>query len=166
MSVVYIVMGVSGCGKTTIGKKLAATLDLPFYDADDFHPQVNIDKMASGKPLQDSDRWPWLDMLAIKINTWSQAEGAVLACSALKEVYRERLYSDNAFAKAKQNFVYLDASFETISKRLASRQNHFFNPSLLQSQFDTLEVPSYGIKVSVAQSTDQILTDILKEIEA
>lgn len=166
MSVVYIVMGVSGCGKTTIGKKLAATLDLPFYDADDFHPQANIDKMASGSPLQDNDRWPWLDALAVKINMWSRAKGAVLACSALKEVYRERLYSDNAFAKAKQNFIYLDANFETISQRLALRQNHFFDPALLQSQYDTLEIPSYGIQVSVAQSTDQILTDILKEIEA
>lgn len=166
MSVVYIVMGVSGCGKTTIGKKLAATLDLPFYDADDFHPQANIDKMASGSPLQDNDRWPWLDSLATEIKQWSSGNGAVLACSALKEVYRERLYSDNAFAKAKQNFIYLDANFETISQRLASRQNHFFDPALLQSQYDTLEVPSYGIQVSVAQSTDQILTDILKEIEA
>lgn len=184
MAPVYIVMGVSGSGKTTIGKLLAQELDIPFYDADDYHPQANIDKMASGTPLNDKDRWPWLDVLARNINEWEKTKGAVLACSALKEVYRERLFKDIAtstslstgFAparrslsvggKAKQNFVYLKADFETIKERLAKRENHFFDSKLLQSQFDTLEVPEYGIQVDIVQSKDKLIEEIISIIQA
>ncbi len=165
MKNVYIVMGVSGCGKSTIGKMLSKQLRVPFYDADDFHPQVSVDKMASGIPLQDEDRWPWLDSLAGEIQQWSSDQGAVLACSALKEIYRERLFSQSAFEKAKQNFIYLDANFEALSKRLASRKNHFFNPSLLQSQFDTLEVPQYGIHVAATLAKEDIIKRIQQIIE-
>ena len=165
MGNVYIVMGVSGCGKSTIGKMLSERLEIPFYDADDFHPQVNIDKMASGHPLQDDDRWPWLEALAAEIIKWSSSKGAVLACSALKEVYRERLFSKSAFAKAKQHFIYLDADFETISSRLASRKNHFFDPALLQSQFDTLEVPSYGIHIDVTIEKEAIINRVQQIIQ-
>ncbi|TVZ23280.1 gluconokinase [Dokdonia sp. Hel_I_63] len=165
MKNVYIVMGVSGCGKSTIGKMLSERLKIPFYDADDFHPQTNIDKMASGTPLQDEDRWPWLDSLALEIQQWSGDKGSVLACSALKEVYRKRLFSESAFAKAKQNFIYLDANFEALSKRLASRKNHFFDPSLLQSQFDTLEVPQYGIHVEATLAKEYIIRRIQQIIE-
>ena len=165
MGNVYIVMGVSGCGKSTIGKMLSERLEIPFYDADDFHPQVNIDKMASGHPLQDEDRWPWLEAIAVEIIKWSSSKGAVLACSALKEVYRERLFSKSAFAKAKQHFIYLDADFETISSRLASRKNHFFDPALLQSQFDTLEVPSYGIHIDVTLEKEAITNRVQQIIQ-
>lgn len=163
-------MGVSGCGKTTIGELLAARLHLPFYDADDFHPQTNVDKMASGTPLQDDDRWPWLDILAKKIQMWEQDSGAVLACSALKEVYRARLFSNKHAPKltsaSKNNFIFLDASFEMISNRLAQREDHFFDPRLLQSQFDTLEVPSYGIQANAGLGQEVVLKEILKMVSA
>lgn len=162
MATIYILFGVSGCGKTTIGKMLAAHLALTFYDADDFHPQSNVAKMASGVPLQDADRWPWLDVLSKEIENWGSREGAVLACSALKEGYRRRLFmEDIAFAKAKKNFIYLNVSFEVIYKRLQHRKNHFFNPSLVQSQFDTLEVPDYGLHVDGAQTAEAVLKYIL-----
>jgi len=166
-------MGVSGCGKSTIGKLLAKKLDIPFFDADDYHMPSNIIKMASGKPLVDEDRWPWLELLSMEIKKWQQEKGAVLACSALKEVYRERLFgfnnsedsggSDNeAFAKAKNNIVYLKGDFENIEKRLQTRKSHFFDPKLLQSQFDTLEEPSYGIHIDASAPIKSIIPQILK----
>lgn len=171
MSTVYIVMGVSGCGKTTVGKQLAEQLDIPFYDADDYHLPRNIAKMASGNPLVDEDRWPWLDILAVEIEKWQQDKGAVLACSALKEVYRSRLFGikdggdiadDSAFAKAKKNTIYLEANFDAISVRLASRKNHFFDPSLLQSQYDTLEIPSYGLHIDATLDKRDIVEKIIQ----
>lgn len=167
MATVYIIMGVSGCGKTTIGKMLSEQLGIPFYDADDFHPQVNIDKMVSGKPLEDQDRWPWLDILAQDIKKWSKSKGAILACSALKEVYRERLFVNNdVFAAAKKNFIYLDADYDFIKRRLEMRKNHFFNSSLLQSQFDTLEAPNYGIHIDVTETKEVIVNRIIKTIRS
>jgi len=157
MTRVYIIMGVSGVGKTTIGKSLAARLKVDFYDADDFHPQSNIDKMSSGTPLTDEDRWPWLDILALNIQTW-KTEGAVLACSALKESYRERL---SAFAKAETTFVYLKASFSAVESRLAQRKGHFFDSALLQSQFDTIEEPTYGIVADATKSPEEIINQLL-----
>lgn len=162
MAAVYVVMGVSGSGKTTIGKKLAERLDLPFYDADDFHPAVNINKMTAGYSLEDTDRWPWLDTLAKEIAVWSEQRGAVLACSALKEVYRERLFvGAQALARAKQGFIYLDAPFNVIKARLASREDHFFDARLLQSQYDTLEIPNYGIHIDVSQTEAETIKEIL-----
>jgi 6-phosphogluconate dehydrogenase len=160
MEKVYIVMGVSGVGKTTIGEALASALGYPFYDADDFHPQENIAKMASGSPLTDDDRWPWLDALGQKIQDWS-TRGAVLACSALKEVYRERL---SAFAKARTSYIYLHASFDEISYRLSERKTHFFNATLLQSQFDTLEPPQKAIRVNGHLTKEQIINYILLKL--
>ncbi|QDU72553.1 gluconokinase [Mucisphaera calidilacus] len=135
---VYVVMGVSGCGKSTIGKRLAQRLNLPFYDADDFHPQANRDKMAAGQPLNDHDRQPWLETLAHNIQSWASAPegGAVLACSALKRAYRDTLRSTPAV-----RFVLLVGSFELILSRMQQRSDHFMPATLLQSQFDTLETP-------------------------
>ncbi len=167
MALVYIIMGVSGSGKTTVGKMLAEALQIPFYDADDFHPETNIKKMATGVALNDSDRWPWLDVLASKIDVWSENRGAVLACSALKEVYRKRLFkNDNAFAKAKSNFIYLHAEKHLINERLARRENHFFDSSLVNSQFEALEPPSYGKRLDAATSKEMILTRILQHIRS
>jgi gluconokinase len=140
MSKVYIVMGVSGVGKTTIGQGFARQLGVPFYDADDFHPEGNKAKMAAGNPLQDEDRWPWLDILAAHIKDWKK-DGAVLACSALKESYRDRLQQHTTVV-----YIYLKASFALIFKRIQARKNHFFNPDLLDSQFDTLEVPKMQLQ--------------------
>ena len=159
MSQVYIIMGVSGVGKTTIGKGLADKLSIPFYDADDFHPDANKTKMAAGNPLVDEDRLPWLDTLATNINDWKE-EGAVLACSALKESYRERLQRHTSVI-----YVHLEASFELISKRIEARKNHFFKPELLQSQFDALEVPENVITLSVENTPDTIVNSLMNIIE-
>jgi len=153
-SKVIIVLGVSGCGKTSVGKALGKSLQIPFYDADDFHPKANIEKMRSGTPLNDDDRWPWLDTLSRKLLQWQSEGGAVLACSALKEMYREQLSS-----KTKVDWVYLDGDFNTIYERMKQR-NHFMKPELLQSQFDTLEVPSYGKHISVTKTVDQIVKEL------
>lgn len=166
MGIVYIIMGVSGVGKTTIGKALAKELNCPFYDADDFHPQENIDKMASGIPLDDKDREPWLDMLAQHIIDWS-AKGAILACSALKESYRKHLTSQlpEEPTDKKVKFIYLKADYENIQKRLSQRSSHFFNPSLLRSQFDTLQPPTNAINVDGHQSQQQIINSILMKLK-
>lgn len=166
MAVVYIIMGVSGVGKTTIGKALATQLDHPFYDADDFHPQENIDKMASGISLNDQDREPWLDVLAHKIKEWA-AHGAILACSALKESYRKHLSSllPNQQYGTKVIFIYLKADFEKIHERLAHRISHFFDPSLLQSQFDALEPPTDALQVDGHQSQHHIINSILMKLK-
>ncbi|WP_029209509.1 gluconokinase [Aquimarina agarilytica] len=156
-----IVMGVSGSGKSTIAKLLADKTGLDYYDADDFHPQSNIDKMKGGKALNDTDRKPWLLLLAKKLYEWEQQKGAILACSALKESYRELLSSQSKKIK----WVYLTGTFETIKNRIESRKGHFMDTHLLQSQFDTLEPPTYGVHVAIDQTPQQITTQILSRIQ-
>ena len=134
---VLIVFGVSGAGKTTIGKLLAQEVGWHFYEADDFHSRANIDKMHRGIPLNDEDRWPWLESLRRLIERSLEAgENAVLACSALKRAYRERLrVSDEV------KFVFLRGDYALIEKQLRRRHGHFMNPELLRSQFAVLEEP-------------------------
>jgi carbohydrate kinase (thermoresistant glucokinase family) len=156
-----VIMGVSGCGKTTIGQGLAKQLGLPYYDADDFHPQSNIDKMKHGFPLNDEDRMPWLSNLAEHIKTWDEQGGAVLSCSALKESYRTLLASKSTAIK----WVYLKGSFELIQSRLEQRAGHYMKSNLLQSQFDTLEEPDYGIHVSIDNTPETILNSILSKLK-
>ncbi|MFK7935901.1 MAG: gluconokinase [Saprospiraceae bacterium] len=158
MKNIYIIMGVSGCGKTTVGKLLAQELNLSFHDADDYHPTANVEKMASGQPLNDDDRQPWLEILADKLAEWQQAGGAVLACSALKEKYRQTLQSQVTDIQ----WVWLDGSFELIQKRMQARRGHFMDAKMLQSQFDALEPPTYGLKISIDQSAEAIVEYILK----
>jgi gluconokinase len=135
--VIVIVFGVSGAGKTTIGKLLAEQLGWTFYEADDFHPRANIEKMQSGRPLTDEDRWPWLERLRDQIKrSISAKEEAVLACSALKRAYRECLrVSDDV------KFVFLRGDYALIEKQLHGRRCHFMSPALLRSQFADLEEP-------------------------
>ena len=158
MHKIYIIMGVSGVGKTTIGKQLAQQLQIPFYDADDFHPQKNIEKMAMGIALEDKDRWPWLSILAREIQDWTQT-GAVLACSALKESYREILNVNPAVI-----FVHLYGTFELIAQRIQARTHHYFKPELLQSQFDSLEAPAHAIKININDAPDNVVQSILNVI--
>ncbi len=158
---IYIVFGVSGIGKTTIGKILAWELNIPFFDADDFHPTANVAKMKGGNPLNDKDRAPWLGILAKNIQVWNENSGAVLACSALKEDYRRVLQSVN---KKEIKWIFLNADMSIISERLAQRENHYMNPKLLQSQFDTLEIPNYGIQINVNQAKEQIMSEILEKL--
>ncbi|RYF85522.1 MAG: gluconokinase [Chitinophagaceae bacterium] len=158
---VYIVMGVSGSGKTTIGQLLAKKLGFPFYDADDFHSATNISKMEIGTPLTDEDRDGWLKSLADEIVVWEAAGGAVLACSALKEKYRQLLCSQ---AKGRIQWIFLKGSKALIEERILDRKGHFMKAGLLDSQFRILEEPAYGIKVSINQDVDEIVREILKEL--
>jgi gluconokinase len=143
-----VVMGVAGAGKTSVGERLAGRLGVPFIEGDAFHPRSNVEKMASGVPLDDADRWPWLDTIGAAIKD-SPAEFLVVACSALKRSYRARL----AVAAGRPLvFVFLDASRETLARRLAARCKHFMPPGLLDSQLATLERPGpdeSAIRVSV-----------------
>ena len=134
---IVIVFGVSGAGKTTIGKLLAEQFGWRFYEADDFHSSANVEKMRSGLPLADEDRWPWLNLLREQITrSLTAKENAVLACSALKRVYRERLRIGDDV-----KFVFLRGNYGLIERQLRRRRGHFMNPALLQSQFADLEEP-------------------------
>lgn len=152
-----VIMGVSGSGKSTIAKLLAEKLAWRFIDADDFHPQANRSKLSQGIALTDSDRWPWLDHLAELIGEDTKT---VLACSALKEIYRLRLQKFTPI-----DFVYLDGDFETISQRLSTRSGHFMNPQLLDSQFATLEVPKECLKIKISESPESIIATIEEQLQ-
>ena len=143
---VFIVMGVSGSGKTTVGQHLAHRLGLPFYDADDFHSAANIAKMSHGTPLTDDDRRGWLATLATDLGTWEQAGGAVMACSALKEKYRATLQSG---ARYPLHWVFLDGSRELLLARMQGRNGHYMHPAMLDSQLADLEKPVYALCLSI-----------------
>lgn len=135
-----VLMGVSGCGKTSVGVPLAAALRTGYIEADDYHPEANRRKMAAGTPLTDADRWPWLDALAGATATIARAEGGVVTtCSALKRTYRERLA---AAADLPLTFVWLDVPKPVLAQRLRARRNHYMPASLLDSQLATLEPPT------------------------
>ena len=156
---IVIVFGVSGAGKTTIGKLLAQEVGWHFYEADDFHSRANIEKMHRGIPLNDEDRWPWLASLRQLIERSLEAgENAVLACSALKRAYRERLrVSDEV------KFVFLRGDYALIEKQLRRRHGHFMNPELLRSQFAALEEPKPdedAITVKLARTPEEIVEEI------
>jgi len=157
---VIIVFGVSGSGKTTTGQLLAEQMNLPFYDADDFHPPENVKKMSEGIPLQDEDRKHWLEELATNIKEWSEKEGAVLACSALKERYRKQLHVSDDI-----QWVFLKGSPDLINERIKARKNHYMNPLLLDSQIADLEMPGYGITVDVIKAPHLIVRRIMDRLE-
>lgn len=158
----FIVMGVSGCGKSSVGKSLAQTLGWDFYDADDFHPPANVAKMASGIPLDDSDRAPWLAALHDLISSSLEADKpGVLACSALKERYRQQLMDGNEDVQ----IVYLQGSYELIWSRMEKRTDHYMKPHMLKSQFETLEEPMKALTMDVSMSVDAIVQEIMKHME-
>ena len=156
---IVLVMGVSGSGKNAIGEPLAQRLGWKFIDGDDYHPPENVRKMAAGIPLQDEDRWPWLDRLNAVLRKEKQA---VLACSALKEAYRRRLLA----GIEKHAIVYLHGSFELIRDRVAHRKHRYMPASLLRSQFDTLEPPTDAIDVDVAQDVESSVKTIVERLTA
>ena len=154
---IVILMGVTGCGKTRVGTLLAQDCGWAFCDADDFHPAANVAKMKSGVPLTDEDRWPWLERLnTFLLESERQGKSLVLACSALKQVYRDRLARGCAAAR----FVFLDGDIELIRARLAARQGHYMNPKLLDSQFAILERPQDALRLDVAASPELLVRRI------
>ncbi len=157
---IYVVMGVSGCGKSTIGLLLAEKLGIPFFDGDDYHPEANVKKMKSGLALNDDDRKGWLEALN-ELAIEHKQKGAVIACSALKESYRSLLRKQ---LKKELAFVYLKGSFSEIHARLQKRKGHYMPIELLKSQFETLEEPKDAITVSITHSPDRIVTEILEKI--
>ncbi len=162
MSQVFVIMGVSGCGKTMVGQALAAHLNCPFYDGDDFHPPENVAKMAGGIPLDDADRAPWLARLAALIQEHlNKGETAVLACSALKRRYRDRLS-----VSEQVQFIFLDGDFDLIWGRMLVRQDHYMKPEMLHSQFEALEPPDDNevIRIPIDCPKDDVMALILQEI--
>jgi len=150
-------MGVAGAGKSTLGAGLARRLGWPFIDADDHHPPRNVAKMASGIPLEDEDRWPWLDQL----NTMLAGEkNVVLACSALKDSYRRRLLAGIGPSR----IVYLQGSFELIAARLATRRHRYMPASLLESQFAALEPPAGAIAIDIAAEPGRCVDAIVQAL--
>jgi carbohydrate kinase (thermoresistant glucokinase family) len=160
-----IVMGVSGSGKTTIGELLAQQLGRPFYDGDDYHSAANVAKMAAGHPLTDADRHDWLATLATHLGEWEKEGGAVLACSALKEAYRQTL---QAGEQLPLTWVFLDGSRELLEKRLEGRHDHYMKASMLDSQLDTLEKPTYGLRIELTNSETpaQVVARIVAQLPA
>lgn len=155
-------MGVSGCGKSTIGRLLSEKLAIPFFDGDDYHPTSNIQKMSSGTPLTDDDRQQWLINLNQLAIEQSRLNGAIIACSALKESYRDIL---KTALEKNVRWVVLNGPEEVIQERMSSRKNHFMPSHLLRSQFETLETPTYGVHVNITNTIETMLNIILKELD-
>lgn len=160
---IIVVMGVSGSGKSTIGRALAGRLGLAFCEGDELHPPANVEKMARGEPLTDADRWPWLAALRRWMdNQTSAGQSGVMACSALKRAYRDVLCSGDS----EVCFVYLQAPTAWIRQRLQGRDDHFMPVSLLNSQLAALEEPVEAIHVDARQSKEQILDRIQRQLPA
>ena len=158
---VIILIGVSGCGKTTIGIELSKRLGCLFLDGDDFHSEANIEKMSGGIPLTEADRRPWLDRLRRKIEEClDSGENLVLACSALSRNSRDVLRGNSADVR----FVYLQGSKELIAQRLKNRKGHFSSPDLLDSQFDVLQEPDSAIVVAITLSPQEIVAQVSSEL--
>jgi len=157
--VVVIIFGVSGAGKTTLGKLLARELGWAFYEADDFHSPDNVEKMHAGISLTNEDRWPWLESLCELVKrSLAAGENAILACSALKKTYRDCLQ-----VSADVRFVYLRGGYELIANQLRHRRGHFMNPALLQSQFADLEEPrptEGAIVIELGRSPNELVGEI------
>ncbi|MDO9416113.1 gluconokinase [Pararhizobium sp.] len=160
-----VVMGVSGCGKSSVGERLAEHLGLPYVEGDSLHPAANIEKMSKGIPLDDADRWPWLDIIGQRLAAAGPA-GTVISCSALKRTYRDRLRQAAGRPLA---FVFLKGSREILLARMTARPGHFFKAPLLDSQLATLESPEGEdrvVTVDIAPSPDSITETALEGLAA
>lgn len=163
--VVLVLMGVSGCGKTSVAELLADRLGWPFQEGDALHPQANVDKMAAGRPLTDEDRWPWLDLVAAWIDQrLDSGQNGIVTCSALRRVYREKLDRRGSGVL----FVYLAGDYDLIAARIAARHGHYMPPGLLKSQFSTLEEPAAdepAIRVNIAGTPREIADRIIEQLD-
>lgn len=160
---VVVVMGVAGCGKSTVGPLIAHALGADFAEGDTFHPPANVAKMSRGEPLDDSDRMPWLAAMADAIREWqTKGKPTVLACSALRQHYRDILAGGSAGVR----FVFLRGTQATIADRIGRRRDHFMPPSLLASQFATLEEPEDAIAVDVGGTPEAIAAAALERLRA
>jgi gluconokinase len=158
--VIVLLMGPAGSGKTTVGELLASQLGWEFADGDSFHSPANIEKMSRGVPLDDHDRIPWLDAIRAAMEHWNaQRRNVVLACSALKKSYRERLLINSAV-----RLVYLKGTFDLLRQRLHARKGHYATEQILKSQFADLEEPADAITMDVAQSPEEIVAQIRKQL--
>ena len=154
-------MGVSGSGKSTLGKILAKKLNGFFIEGDELHPKQNIQKMSNGVPLNDNDRYCWLKKIKNKILSFSENKQLiVVSCSALKEKYREIIQGEKEFF-----WIFLFSKYKLIYNRIKKRKNHFMSEKLLKSQFEDLEIPSYGLHINVKYKIDTIIEKIIFNIK-
>lgn len=160
MKAVIYIMGVAGSGKTTIAKLLSAETAIPFFDADDFHPAVNILKMKAGRPLNDEDRQPWLAVLNKLAAEQAQLKGAIIACSALKDKYRLLLQSGIAECK----WIFLQGSYGVIYERMNNRNHQYMTEQLLQSQFESLEIPASALVIDINNEPAKIVEIIRQHL--
>jgi carbohydrate kinase (thermoresistant glucokinase family) len=158
-----ILMGVSGCGKSSVGKMLSGQTGWPIYDGDDFHPKANLDKMAQGIPLNDEDRQPWLETLHhLILLSLREGNSLIVACSALKKSYRDILRKGLA---DKIVFVYLKGSFSLIYTRMQQRDDHYMKAEMLRSQFEALQEPQNAIEIKISKSVSEITQEIINSIK-
>jgi len=159
---VIFIMGVSGSGKSTVGRMLAQALHLPFFDADDYHSAENVSKMQAGIPLNDVDRYSWLKQMHSIASDCVNEKGGVIACSALKESYRE-LLMDGIDHQVK--WILLEGEYDLVKERMLKRTEHFMPVELLTSQLNTLEIPSYAFRISIDAAPEKIVEQIMKALE-
>ncbi len=158
---IYVFMGVCGCGKTTIGMEFARRMGIQFFDADDFYPNENIVKMSKGYPLTDEDRVGWLKTLGESIGKWSLDGSVVLACSALKRSHRETL---ELKGRNKVVYVFLDGATELLKQRISNRVDHFMKEEMLSGQLDELERPENALRVEIDRPVADVVSFIVKEL--
>ncbi len=158
--IIYII-GVSGCGKTTVGELLSEKTGIPFFDADDFHTMANKEKMKTRQPLNDEDRKGWLQKLNALAMVHAELNGAIIACSALKDKYRSVL--QNGIANTE--WIFLQGNYEMIYERIKKREEHYMPADLLASQFETLEIPAAACTISIEKKTAEIVDIILQQLK-
>jgi carbohydrate kinase (thermoresistant glucokinase family) len=158
--IIYI-MGVSGCGKTTVGELLSEKTGIPFFDADDFHTVANKEKMKTGQPLNDEDRKGWLQKLNALALVHAELKGAIIACSALKDKYRAVL--QNGIANT--SWIFLQGTYKMIYERMKKREGHYMPAELLASQFESLEIPAAACTISIEKKPEEIVDIILQQLQ-